>query len=56
MKPFKTVDEQYSILSTRRLKIKDKNFFVDYINKNNYFNLMNGNENLLIQDRTSSKV
>lgn len=56
MKPFKTIDEQYSILSTRKLKIKDRNFFVDYINKNNYFNVMNGNENLLIPDRTSSKV
>ncbi|MGL4521007.1 MAG: Abi family protein [Bacilli bacterium] len=48
IKPFKTTLEQYNILISRGLTINDKEFFIDYINKNNYFNVVNGNEDLLL--------
>ncbi|KMP32615.1 Abi family protein [Bacillus cereus] len=48
IKPFKTTIEQYNILISRGLTINDKEFFIDYINKNNYFNVINGNEDLLL--------
>lgn len=48
IKPFKTIEEQYNLLLTRRLTIPDKAFFNQYILKNNYFNVINGNEDLLL--------
>ncbi len=48
IKPFKSIDEQLTILKDRGLKITDEVFFKDYILKNNYFNVINGNEDLLL--------
>lgn len=48
IKPFKSATEQYNILIARSLTINDRDFFIDYINKNNYFNVINGNEDLLL--------
>lgn len=48
IKPFKTTAQQYQILIDRNLSIKDKSFFIEYINENNYFNVINGNEDLLL--------
>lgn len=56
IKPFKTTEQQYQILIDRNLFIKDKDFFIEYINKNNYFNVINGNEDLLLPvTKTNSK-
>jgi abortive infection bacteriophage resistance protein len=48
IKPFKSTLEQYNLLISRGLTIRDKHFFSDYINTNNYFNVINGNEDLLL--------
>ncbi|MFD1884486.1 Abi family protein [Paenibacillus wenxiniae] len=48
IKPFKSIDEQLIILRARGLKIRDEAFFKEYILKNNYFNVINGNEDLLL--------
>lgn len=48
IKPFKTTTEQYNILISRGLNIYNKEFFIQYINRNNYFNVINGNEDLLL--------
>lgn len=48
IKPFKSTEEQYNILIARSLTISDKEFFIAYINENNYFNVINGNEDLLL--------
>ncbi len=48
IKPFKSTEEQYNILIARSLTISDKEFFKNYINENNYFNVINGNEDLLL--------
>ncbi|OMF30059.1 hypothetical protein BK133_16960 [Paenibacillus sp. FSL H8-0548] len=50
VKPFKSTSEQYDLLISRGLRIKDKDFFIKYINENNYFNVINGNEDLLLID------
>jgi abortive infection bacteriophage resistance protein len=54
IKPFKSTIEQYKLLITRSLTINDRDFFIDYINKNNYFNVINGNEDLLLVTPGSS--
>ncbi|MFJ7982271.1 Abi family protein [Lysinibacillus xylanilyticus] len=48
IKPYKTVTEQKNILLSRGLTILDETFFEDYISRNNYFNVINGNEDLLL--------
>lgn len=48
IKPYKTINEQKQILINRGLNVKDKVFFESYILKNNYFNVINGNEDLLL--------
>lgn len=48
IKPYKTIAEQKDILITRGLSIPNENFFEEYISKNNYFNVINGNEDLLL--------
>lgn len=48
IKPFKTIEEQYDLLQTRGLTIRNKQLFTDYILKNNYFNVINGHEDLLL--------
>ncbi|MCY9693100.1 Abi family protein [Paenibacillus alginolyticus] len=48
IKPLKSTLDQHNLLITRGLTIKNKDFFIDYINKNNYFNVINGNEDLLL--------
>lgn len=48
IKPFKSTLDQHNLLISRQLTIKNKEFFIDYINKNNYFNVINGNEDLLL--------
>lgn len=55
IKPYKTIDDQYQLLIKRGLKISDKNMFTDYILKNNYFNVINGNEDLLLAAGGSGK-
>lgn len=56
IKPFKSTDAQFNILTSRGLTINNKQFFIDYINKNNYFNVINGNEDLLlVNPRNSTK-
>ena len=52
IKPFKTIEEQYNLLLGRGLTISDKSFFTKYILKNNYFNVINGNEDLLLVNST----
>lgn len=48
IKPFKTVQQQRSIQLTRGLHIPNYSFFDEYISKNNYFNVINGIEDLLL--------
>lgn len=50
IKPFKTIEEQYQLLLDRGLEIPNKEFFVNYILKNNYFNVINGHEDLLLEN------
>lgn len=54
IKPFKTTLEQFNLLISRGLTISDKNSFIEYINTNNYFNVINGNEDLLLVDLSSN--
>lgn len=55
IKPYKTIEDQYQLLLKRGLKISDKDLFVDYILKSNYFNVINGNEDLLLVTGGSGK-
>ena len=48
IKPYKTIEEQKNILIGRGLTISNHSFFKEYILKNNYFNVINGNEDLLL--------
>lgn len=48
IKPFKTIGEQYHLLLDRGLEIPNKELFINYILKNNYFNVINGHEDLLL--------
>lgn len=41
MKPFKTLDQQLSILESRGLVITDKKFTKTYLLENNYYNIVN---------------
>ncbi|MGL6103873.1 MAG: Abi family protein [Exiguobacterium acetylicum] len=48
IKPYKEIEEMYNLLVQRGLTIPDKDFFENYILNNNYFNVINGNEDLLV--------
>lgn len=54
IKPFKTIEQQKKMLLDRKLTIKDDKIFEEYIGKNNYFNVINGNEDLLLIESSKS--
>lgn len=55
IKPYKTVKEQKEILISRGLTISDEKIFEEYIASNNYFNVINGNEDLLLSSHVTEK-
>lgn len=42
MKPFKTLEDQISLLRSRKLVIADENYARKYLLSNNYYNIING--------------
>ena len=48
-KEFKTIDEQISLLKSRNLKFNDENIARLRLKKYNYFDIINGTENILLK-------
>ena len=48
---FKTYKEQIQILKNRHLYIDDEDFAIDFLQKNNYYNVINGYKDLFIEDK-----
>ncbi len=49
MKPFKTYDEQITILKSRNLIINDENRAKEILAQNNYYNLINGYKSVFLE-------
>ena len=56
MKPFRTIDEQISILKERGLNIADEVKAKTILSKENYYNLINGYKRLFINDSEENEV
>lgn len=56
MKPFRTIDEQISILKERGLNIADEAKAKTILSKENYYNLINGYKRLFVNDSEENEV
>ena len=56
MKPFRTIDEQISILKERGLNIAAEAKAKTILSKENYYNLINGYKRLFVNDSEENEV
>ncbi|MFS7424516.1 Abi family protein [Carnobacterium maltaromaticum] len=56
VKKFMSATDQLSHLRKRKLKIDRDSIFLDYVEANNYFNVINGIEEILIPDPSKGKI